>query len=121
MSLQTRYGGLETEAVGGVTVVTFRDRQILSEAAVQALGQQLLGLAAGSGRRRLVLNFGNVRQLSSAVLGQVVALDRAVRQAGGRLSLCGVRPDLAHLLKVTRLDRYLDLYPSEGEALQSLL
>jgi anti-sigma B factor antagonist len=121
MSLQTKYGGLETEAVGGVTVVTFRDRQLLSEATVQALGRQLLGLAAGSGRRRLVLNFGNVERLSSAVLGQVVALDRAVRRVGGRLALCGVRPDLSHLLTVTRLDRYLDLYPSEEEALQALL
>jgi anti-anti-sigma factor len=120
MSLQTGYGGLEIEAVGGVTVVQFRDRQILSEAAVQALGQQLLGLAAGSDRQ-LLLNFGNVERLSSAVLGQVVALDRAVRRAGGRLALCGARPDLAHLLTITRLDRYLDLYPSEGEALQGLL
>jgi hypothetical protein len=37
------------------------------------------------------------------------------------LALCGVRPDVAHLLTVTRLDRYLDLYPSEGDALQGLL
>jgi anti-sigma B factor antagonist len=121
MSLQTAYKGLEVEAVGGVTVVHFRDRQILSEAAVQALGQQLLGLAAGPGRRKLVLNFGNVERLSSAVLGQVVALDRAVRRAGGRLALCGARPDLSHLLAITRLDRHLDLYPSEGDALQDLL
>jgi anti-sigma B factor antagonist len=120
MSLQTGYRGLEIEAVGGVTVVAFRRRQILSEAAVQELGQQLLGLATGSDCR-LVLNFGGVERLSSAVLGQVVALERAVRRAGGRLALCGVRPDLSHLFTITRLDRYLDLYPSEGEALQDLL
>jgi anti-sigma B factor antagonist len=119
MSSQTGFGGLEIEAVGGVTVVTFRDRRILTEGALQALGQQLLGLAAGPGRRQLVLNFENVERLSSAVLGQVVALDRAVRREGGRLALCGVRPDLSHLLTITRLDKYLDLYRSEGEALQS--
>jgi anti-sigma B factor antagonist len=121
MSLQSGHGGLEVEAVGGVTVVQFRDRHILSAAAVQALGKQLQSLAVGSDRRRLVLNFGNVERLSSAVLGSVVALDRAVRRAGGRVALCGVRPDLAHLLTITRLDRHLDIYPSEGEALQNLL
>jgi anti-anti-sigma factor len=120
MSWQTGYGGLEIEAVAGVTVVQFRDRQVLTEAAVQALGKQLLSLAAGSDRK-LVLNFGNVERLSSAVLGSVVALDRAVRRAGGRLALCGVRAELAPLLTITRLDRYLDIYPSEGEALQNLL
>jgi len=120
MSLQLEYKGLLTETVGGVTVVTFRQRQILSEAAVQALGQQLLGLAAGSGRR-LLLNFGNVERLSSAVLGQVVALGRAVRRDGGRLALCGLRPDLSQLFTITLLDRNLDLYPSEGEALQDFL
>jgi anti-anti-sigma factor len=120
MSRQTGHGGLEIEAVGGVTVVQFRARQIVSEAAVQALGEQLLSLAAGSDRQ-LLLNFGNVERLSSAVLGSVVALDRAVRRAGGRLALCGLRPDLAHLLTTTRLDRHLAIYPSEGEALQDLL
>jgi anti-sigma B factor antagonist len=55
------------------------------------------------------------------VLGSVVALHRAVRRAGGRLALCGVRPELAHLLTSTRLDKYLDIYPSEEEALQDLL
>jgi anti-sigma B factor antagonist len=120
MSVQTEYGGLEIEAVGGVTVVQFRDRQLLSEAAVQALGQQLLSLATGS-ERQLVLNFGKVERLSSAVLGSVVALNRAVRRAEGRVALCGVRPDLAHLLSITRLDTYLDIYASEGEALQDLL
>jgi anti-anti-sigma factor len=120
MSWQRGYRGLEIEAVGGVTLVTIRQRQILNEAAVQALGQQLLDLANGSGRR-LVLNFGNVERLSSAVLGQVVALGRAVRRDGGRLVLCGVRPDLSPLFTITRLDRSLELYPSEGEALQDLL
>jgi anti-sigma B factor antagonist len=120
MSLHTRYGGLAIEAVGGVTVVQLRDRHILGEAAVQALGTQLLRLAAGS-HGQLLLNFGNVERLSSAVLGSVVALHRAVRRGGGRLALCGVRPELAHLLTITRLDKYLDIYPSEGEALQDLL
>src|SRR5215468_9218365 len=110
MSLPTGYGRLEIETVGGVTVVKFKDRQILSEAAVQALGQQLRDLVERAGRRQLVLNFGNVERLSSAVLGQVVALERVVRRAGGRLALCGVRSDLSHLLTVTRLDKYLNLY-----------
>lgn len=121
MPLPTRRGELEIESVGGVTVVHFLHRRILTAAAVETLGEQLRSLVERSGRRQLVLNFGNVERLSSAVLGQVVALDRAVRQAGGRLALCGVRPDLSHFLTIIRLDRYLDLYPSEGEALQSLL
>src|SRR5262249_5296725 len=121
MTLQTGYGRLEIEAVAGVTLVKFRDCHILSEAAVQALGQQLMGLAAGSGRRPLVLNFGNVERLSNALAGQVAALERAVRRAGGKLALCGVRRDLFHLLTVTRLDRRLDVYPGEWEALQDLL
>jgi anti-anti-sigma factor len=121
MSWQTRYGGLEIEAVGRVTVVTLRYGQVLSGWAVEALGQQLGGLVAGLGGRHLVLNFGNVERLSSAVLAHVVALDREVRRAGGRLALCGLRPELADLLRITGLDRYLELYPSEGEAWQSLL
>jgi anti-sigma B factor antagonist len=121
MSLQTRHGGLEIESVGRVTVVKFLHRRILTEALVETLGRQLLGLVEDSSRCHLVLNFGNVERLSSALLGKVVALERAVRGAGGRLAVCKVRPELNHLLKLTRLDKYMDLYASEWEALQDLL
>jgi len=81
----------------------------------------LQGLAAGSGPCQLLLDFGNVERLSSAVLGQVVALERAVRRAGGKMVVCGVRPDLSDVLIITRLAKYLDLYHREEEGLQSLL
>jgi anti-anti-sigma factor len=121
MTLQTEHGGLEIEAVGRLTLVKLLDRRILAEAAVETLGQQLLGLVEDSRRRHLVLNFSNVERLSSALLGKVVALHQAVRRVGGSLAVCEAQPELNHLLKVTRLDKYMDLYATEWEALQDLL
>jgi anti-sigma B factor antagonist len=121
MSLPGGHGELEIESVGAVTVVKLRDRRILSEAAVQALGRQLRRLGERSGHRNFVLNFGNVERLSSAVLGQVVTMDRAVRQAGGRMALCEVRPDLYQALQLLGLSGYLHCYSNEEEALESLL
>jgi anti-anti-sigma factor len=67
------------------------------------------------------INFGNVERLSSAMLGKVVALERAARRAGGVVAICEIQPELKHLLKLTRLDKYMHVYDSEGKALQDLL
>jgi anti-anti-sigma factor len=120
MALPSGHGELQIESVGGVTVVKFLHRHILAEEAVEALGRQFRRLGERPGRRNLVLNFGNVERLSSAVLGQVVALDGAVRRVGGRLALCAVRPDVYQALQLLGLSRYLHCYANEEDALESL-
>jgi anti-sigma B factor antagonist len=118
MSLPPRHGGLEVERVGTVTVVTFLDRHILTEAQVHNLGEALFSLAEGSGGCRLVLNLGHVERLSSALLGKVMALHQKVRRAGGMLALCAVKPEIGHILRLLGLDKHLPLYPNEGQVLE---
>ena len=66
MSTQPRRRRLEVEDIGDVTVVNFVDRKILDEQNIQVIGEQLFGLVDEVGRRKLLLNFGNVEYLSSA-------------------------------------------------------
>jgi anti-sigma B factor antagonist len=112
---------MEVEQVGGVTVVKVLHRRVLTEAAVATLGGQLRSLVEDSGHRHLVLNFGQVERLSSALLGQLVALSRALRRVGGRLALCEVRPEFYPGFRVLALHKDLPLYRSEGEALQDFV
>lgn len=121
MSLQPRPGGLEIEHVGRVAVVKVLHRQVLTEEAVENLGRQLLSLTDDSGHRHVVLDFNNVERLSSALVGRLVALQGRLRQAGGRLALCGVRPEFLALLRALRLRRHLNVCGSEDDALQPLL
>ena len=63
------------------------------------------GLAGGEAR----LDLGAVEYVESWELGALILLNRKVREAGGRLTLVDVRPLVAAVFEVTRLDTILDV------------
>src|SRR3974377_1098542 len=87
MTSQPRRRRLEVEDIGDVTVVNFTDRKILDEQNIQAIGEQLFRLGAEAGRKKILLNFGNVEYLSSAALAKLITLNKKLQQVGGRLGL----------------------------------
>jgi anti-sigma B factor antagonist len=90
---------LEVEMLGDVTIVNFLDKRILDEQSVQAIGEQLFSLVDELGRKKLLLNFGNVEYLSSPVLGIIATLNKKVKAAGGRLIACNLDAQIDELLK----------------------
>src|ERR671923_1144530 len=100
MSSQPRRRRLEVEDIGDVTVVNFVDKKILDEQNIQIIGDQLFSLVDESGRRKLLLNFGNVEYLSSAALGKLVALNKKLQAAGGRLILCNIAPQIYEVFEI---------------------
>jgi anti-anti-sigma factor len=86
-----------------------RERGEVREAA-RRLARQLDPPAASAGVR---LDLGSIESVGSEELGALVMLNRKVRQAGGRLSLVDVRPRVAELLALTRLDTIFDVRRAE--------
>jgi len=117
MSAQPRRSRLQTEMIGDVLVVSFVDRKILDEQNIQIIGEQLFGLVDQS--QKILLNFSNVEYLSSAALGKLIALNKKVKAAGGRLILCGIDPNIYEVFELTRLDQILKIEKDEQTALQA--
>src|SRR5262249_51807878 len=57
------------------------------------------------GRRKLLLNFGNVEYLSSAALEMLVTLNKKVTQAAGELILCNIAPQIYEIFEITKLNK----------------
>ena len=119
MTGQPRRRRLEVEEIGDVTVVNFVDRKILDEQNIQIIGEQLFSLVEEMGRRKLLLNFGNVEYLSSAALGKLITLNKKLQALDGRLILCNIDPQIYEVFEITKLDRFFDIQKEEQEALQS--
>jgi len=119
MSTQPRRRRLEVEDIGDVTVINFIDRKILDEQNIQIIGEQLFGLVEQEGRRKLLLNFGNVEYLSSAALGKLITLNKKLQGAGGRLILCNIDPQIYEVFEITKLDKFFNIQKEEQAALQS--
>jgi anti-sigma B factor antagonist len=100
-----------------VTVVTFQDNSILDTTKIEAIGQELYELVEKKDRRKLVLDFSNVRFLSSSALGVLITLRNKADTVKGKVILCGLKKDLRKVFEITRLDKLFTFVTTEEKAL----
>jgi anti-sigma B factor antagonist len=120
MNPQPRRRRLELEEVGEVTVVSFVDKKILDEQNIQIIGEQLFDLVDNQGKKKILLNFGNVEFLSSAALGKLITLNKKVQTSGGKLGMCKIAKEIMEVFLITKLDKLFKIYPDEQAGLQAL-
>ncbi len=100
-----------------VTVVDFGDSTILNTMQVEGIAQQLYDLVDKQDRRQLVLDFSNVRFLSSQTLGVLLTLRKKLQAVKGRMVICGLRKQLYEVFRVSKLDKLFEFQPDEEKAL----
>jgi anti-sigma B factor antagonist len=110
--------GLVITQIHDVTVVVFTAKTLLETAALQDVANELYALVEQQARRKVLLDFRQVRMLSSQVLGVLIALHKKSTDIGGRVIICGLRPELHKVFKITRLDHVLEFADDEREALR---
>ena len=119
MSQQPRRRRLEVEDSGDVSVVHFVDKKILDEQNIQMIGDDLFRLVDELGRRKILLNFGNVEFLSSAALGKLITMNRKVQAVRGKLILCNISKEIREVFEITKLDKFFKIMKEEQQALQA--
>ena len=72
---------LKSKQIDGVRVVRFSDRELLDEAIIEQLGNDLQAVASGAkDEQKLLLSFRGVKFMSSAVLGKLVRFSNKCRE-----------------------------------------
>jgi anti-anti-sigma factor len=113
---------LRVQTIERTAICCIEDAEILfAEADVHAVREQLHRLVEDEGYSRLLLNFTGVRHVSCAVLGILANLQRKLGPTGGCIQLCGLDPLLQDMVRITHLDRVLDICTDEAEALDLLV
>lgn len=103
----------------GVTHVEFADRNILDEANIQAIGEEIGGLIDSSSAPKLLISFANVDHLSSAALGALITINNRVRERTGQLRLANIDPQIYEVFVITRLNKLFEIHPTTEDALGS--
>ena len=103
-----------------VTIVTFNDSKIIDEAEIQEFGQELYDLVEREGRKKIILNFGNVEFLSSAALGKLIGFDKRCKQHGAELILSNIRPEIYEVFAITKLTKLFIIKDDEADALAAI-
>ena len=100
-----------------VSVVTLMKSEI-SMPEVQEVKEDLLNLI-DEGSEKLVIDFSQVRLISSALLAVLVSCLKKINQAGGRICLCSINPQIMEIFQLTNLNKAFKIYPSESKAMTS--
>jgi anti-sigma B factor antagonist len=112
---------ISVEYAENATIVTFVDEKILEEMDIQSLQASVMSVIEEAERVNLVLDFCNVRFLSSAVLGLLMRISKKVYEREGQLRLCNISPRIYEIFKITRLNKIFDIYENVKSATESLL
>ncbi|MCK4293818.1 MAG: STAS domain-containing protein [Planctomycetes bacterium] len=101
---------ISVEYAENATIVSFVDENILEEMDIRALQETIMSVIDQTERINLILDFGNVRFLSSAVLGLLIRISKRVYEQDGQLKLCSINPKIYEVFKITRLTKTFDIY-----------
>src|SRR5262245_61906084 len=100
---------VEVTRSGDAARVRWTVPKLVDSTVIYQVGDQLLALLSDSQVQKLELDLAAVKFLSSAMLDRFVVVHRRATQAGKRMVLENVRPELREVLSITRLDRLLEI------------
>lgn len=82
--------------------------------------EQELRTAATPAAGRVALDMSSVTVLGSMGLGVLVTITKVCKEAGGKLTIFGLSPELTELVRLTKLDKFLSIAKSERDASSAL-
>jgi len=109
-----------TEGASDNVIVLHMERDFAAESVPLALAtRQLLERYSHAKHARLLLDFTGISQLSSEAIGNLIILNRNLRNRGGIVKLCGLEPEVWNLFLNARLNRVFEIYDTEENARHS--
>ena len=109
---------VEKKEVEGVKIVKLTGQIRIS---TQNEFKDLLdSLAKENEGKTVIISLDGVVYMNSAGLGIIIDTYKKFKEKQGRMILCNLTPDITKLFEVTRLDRFIEIYKTENEALANV-
>jgi anti-sigma B factor antagonist len=114
--MPTSESRLKVKRDGSIVEVQFRDRNILDEANIQQIGDEIKQIIEAEPKPKLLINFADVDHLSSAALGTLITVNNKIRSLSGQLRLCNIDPQIYQVFKITKLDKIFEIHETAEKA-----
>lgn len=111
---------LKTVITDGVAVASFRGEATLDANTTQNIGREFYAIVESGDTDKVVLDFANVRFLSSQALGVMLTLRRKAEKIGVKVAIACIRPELVRVFEITNLSTMFGFYDSVEDAAAGL-
>lgn len=108
---------ITSRQVGEAVVIEMSGRIKVGEG--NLLLREMVGNLAESGKKKLVLNLGEVTYMDSSGLGELVKTHTTIRNLQGEVKLVNLSKRVEELLQMTKLSSIFDIYEDEASAIGS--
>ena len=103
--------------VDSVSVLELDGRIVLGEES-NSLREKLKSMVA-AGKKKIVLNVGNIKYIDSTGLGTLVAAHLSANTQGASVRLCHLGKKFHEIMQVTKLLTVFDVYDTQTAAVSS--
>lgn len=103
----------------GIIRIEFIDRNILDEANIQQIGDEIARLVDEAIQPKMLISFENVDHLSSAALGTLITINNKIRGKDGQLRLANIDPRIYEVFVITKLNRLFQIHDNADQAIAS--
>ncbi len=110
---------IRVQDLDGVKRIEFVERNILDEANIQQIGEEIGRVVDEQETPKVLISFLNVDHLSSAALGTLITINNKVRGKDGQLALAEIDPQIYEVFVITRLNQLFQIHEHADEAISS--
>ncbi len=102
-----------------ITRIEFVDRNILDEANIQRIGEEISEIVDAQSHPKLLINFSNVDHLSSAALGTLITINNKIRSKDGQMRLVNIDPQIYEVFVITKLNKLFQIHDTIEDGVAS--
>jgi len=88
---------------GHVLILAIESKRIASYESAELMGAELIDAVQREEAIKVVVDLSRLEYMSSVGYGPLISLRTSIRNAGGRLVLCGLSPVIQQMFEATRL------------------
>ena len=110
---------IRVQDVNGVKRIEFVERNILDEANIQQIGEEIGRVVDEQDEPKVLISFLNVDHLSSAALGTLITVNNKIRGKKGQLALAEIDPQIYEVFVITKLNKLFNIFDSSEQAMAS--
>ena len=103
----------------GVKRIEFVERNILDEANIQQIGEEIGRVVDAQETPKVLISFTNVDHLSSAALGTLITINNKIRGKDGQLRLAEIDPQIYEVFVITKLNKLFQIFDTSEQAMAS--
>ncbi len=115
--MKVRKNTILAEITGSQAVIRFLVTHLKDATDVLKVSGEIEQIANSYDVRFMVLNFGNMKHVTSNMISRLLTLNKLLKELKIQLRLSDLSPDVEKAFRICSIHKIIPIYPSEDDAL----